>query len=54
MILALVLANRMYQERVFRALDFPPMVADPLMLLLDDEYWLSWKCFHPDTALVRL
>ncbi len=37
MVLAVVLAYRLHQESVFRALDNPPMAEDPLVLPLGDD-----------------
>jgi hypothetical protein len=31
-----------------------PIKSDLPMLAISDEYWFSWKAFHPDSELIRL
>ena len=31
-----------------------PILSDLPMLAISDEYWFSWKAFHPDSELIRL
>lgn len=31
-----------------------PINSDLAMLAISDEYWFSWKAFHPDSELIRL